>query len=273
MGGYTPTVVITLTYLLTVWLLPKLMASREALKLKYTLVVFNFLSVLINLHICTEVLTCATALGYSYSCQPVSYTYDPHEYRMAKAVWWFYFSKCVEMLDTVFFILRKKNNQVSFLHVYHHASMFTIWYIGAKWMAGGVSFLGVMINSFVHVVMYTYYGVAALGPEYQKYLWWKRYLTKLQLLQFFVGIVYGMQMLYVNCEFPHWMAYVGIVYGVTIIALFVNFYIHAYLVKKPKSSSSSSIQDHILCHQLVQEHSQGKQRNGRVHKEDSKKVK
>ena len=39
-----------------------------------------------------------------------------------------------------------------------------------------------MINSFIHVIMYTYYAVAALGPEYQKYLWWKRYLTKLQLV-------------------------------------------------------------------------------------------
>ena len=39
-----------------------------------------------------------------------------------------------------------------------------------------------MINSFIHVVMYTYYGIAALGPQYQKYLWWKRYLTIMQLV-------------------------------------------------------------------------------------------
>ena len=57
--------------------------------------------------------------------------------QIAKALWWFYFSKLVEMLDTIFFILRKKDNQVSFLHVYHHATMFPIWYIGVKWVAGG----------------------------------------------------------------------------------------------------------------------------------------
>ena len=39
-----------------------------------------------------------------------------------------------------------------------------------------------MINSFIHVIMYTYYGIAALGPQYQKYLWWKRYLTIIQLV-------------------------------------------------------------------------------------------
>ena len=30
--------------------------------------------------------------------------------------------------------------------------------------------------------MYIYYGLAAIGPSMQKYLWWKRYMTKLQLV-------------------------------------------------------------------------------------------
>ena len=39
------------------------------------------------------------------------------------------------------------------------------------------------INSFVHVIMYAYYGLAALGPHMHKYLWWKRYLTMLQMVR------------------------------------------------------------------------------------------
>lgn len=57
--------------------------------------------------------------------------------QIAAALWWYFVSKGVEYLDTVFFILRKKNNQVSFLHVYHHCTMFTLWWIGIKWVAGG----------------------------------------------------------------------------------------------------------------------------------------
>lgn len=30
--------------------------------------------------------------------------------------------------------------------------------------------------------MYSYYGLAAIGPHMQKYLWWKKYLTSLQLV-------------------------------------------------------------------------------------------
>lgn len=45
-----------------------------------------------------------------------------------------------------------------------------------------IAFFGATMNSFIHVLMYSYYGLASLGPEVQKYLWWKRYLTKLQLV-------------------------------------------------------------------------------------------
>ena len=37
-------------------------------------------------------------------------------------------------------------------------------------------------NCLVHVFMYTYYGLAAMGPQLQPYLWWKRYLTEFQLV-------------------------------------------------------------------------------------------
>jgi hypothetical protein len=42
---------------------------------------------------------------------------------MASVCWLFYISKFVELLDTVFFIMRKKFNQVTFLHVFHHGSL------------------------------------------------------------------------------------------------------------------------------------------------------
>lgn len=55
------------------------------------------------------------------------------------AVWWYYFSKVLEFTDTFFFILRKKDNQLTFLHVYHHSTMFSFWWIGVKWVPSGSS--------------------------------------------------------------------------------------------------------------------------------------
>lgn len=39
-----------------------------------------------------------------------------------------------------------------------------------------------MLNTFVHIIMYLYYLLAALGPRFQKYIWWKKYLTVLQMV-------------------------------------------------------------------------------------------
>nr|WDP79934.1 elongase of very long chain fatty acids 4a [Ruditapes philippinarum] len=231
MQGYAPTLIITAIYVIFVTKIgPKFMENREPYRLKWPIVIYNFICIAINFHICSQLLYNTTMVGYSYSCQTVDYSDNPYEVRIAKALWWFYFSKCIEMLDTVFFVLRKKNNQVSFLHVYHHATMFPIWWMGVKWVAGGQSFFGAMVNSFIHVIMYTYYGIAALGPQYQKYLWWKRYLTIIQLIQFNIGIIHAVQSLVLSCEFPLWMQYAVVFYASTILALFLNFYFQAYII-------------------------------------------
>ena len=39
-----------------------------------------------------------------------------------------------------------------------------------------------ILNSFIHVIMYAYYGLSACGPGIQKYLWWKRYITQAQIV-------------------------------------------------------------------------------------------
>lgn len=39
------------------------------------------------------------------------------------------------------------------------------------------------INSFVHIIMYSYYLLAAMGPRVQKYLWWKKHITNLQMVR------------------------------------------------------------------------------------------
>ncbi|KAJ7388254.1 Elongation of very long chain fatty acids protein 4, partial [Desmophyllum pertusum] len=56
-------------YLLLVWLLPKIMRSREAFQLKSLLVIYNAAVTILNLYICVEVLIATTDAGYSYSCQ------------------------------------------------------------------------------------------------------------------------------------------------------------------------------------------------------------
>lgn len=103
-------------------------------------------------------------------------------FQIASAVWWYYFSKLLEFCDTFFFILRKKDKQLTFLHVYHHSTVFSLWWIGIKYVPSGSTFFPAMVNSSIHILMYTYYGLSAMGPTIAKYLWWKKYLTMVQLV-------------------------------------------------------------------------------------------
>lgn len=83
--------------------------------------------------------------------------------------------------------MRKRYDQVSTLHVIHHGIMpVSVWW-GVKFTPGGHSSFFGFLNTFVHIIMYTYYMLAAMGPHMQKYLWWKRYLTVLQMVGF-IGI-------------------------------------------------------------------------------------
>ena len=54
------------------------------------------------------------------------------------------------------------------------------------WLEKGTSlqYVGLLANTLVHVVMYTYYIVKASG---KKRVWWKPLVTAMQLLQFFVS--------------------------------------------------------------------------------------
>ena len=55
MQAYTPTILLTLAYLVIVWVGPHLMKNREPVKLKYTLFFYNIGLVALNFHIFFEV--------------------------------------------------------------------------------------------------------------------------------------------------------------------------------------------------------------------------
>ncbi|XP_012720286.2 ELOVL fatty acid elongase 8b [Fundulus heteroclitus] len=227
-----PVSLIFLGYLCVVWAGPGLMKHRQPVDLKVVLIVYNFAMVGLSAYMFHEFLVASWLSRYSLLCQPVDYSTSPLAMRMARVCWWFFFSKVIELSDTLFFILRKKNSQLTFLHVYHHGTMIFNWWAGVKYVAGGQSFFIGLVNTFVHIIMYSYYGLAAIGPHMQKYLWWKRYLTSLQLVQFLLFLLHTGYNLFTECDFPDSMNVVVFGYCVTLIILFSNFYYQSYLHKK-----------------------------------------
>ncbi|CAG0915562.1 unnamed protein product [Notodromas monacha] len=232
MGGAHVPIVLMVGYVAMIVYGPGYMESRKPVDLKPIMRIYNFTQVVVSAYIFSEFATLLAFGPYALKCSAVDRSEKPHAMRMARAVWLFMLSKMIDLLDTVFLILRKKYSQISFLHVYHHCSMVANFW-GAAYMApGGHTYIIGLFNSLVHVVMYTYYYMASLGPRFQKYLWWKRYLTQLQLAQFFTMMFLTCEGLYNQCNFPPVFLWWVMAYLTSLVILFSNFYIQEYIKRR-----------------------------------------
>lgn len=92
-----------------------------------------------------------------------------------------YLSKYLDWFDT-FFIIAKGNakKQLSFLHVYHHATIGVVWGILLHLGSGnGTAQYGALINSVTHVIMYSHYLWTSFGFKNP----FKGLVTKWQIFQ------------------------------------------------------------------------------------------
>ncbi|CAH0699692.1 unnamed protein product [Spodoptera exigua] len=237
-----PTVAMVCVYLAFVMVIgPLWMANRKPFQIQNTLVGYNALQVLLSSYMFYEHLMSGWWGDYSLSCQPVDYSDSEKARRMLHLCWVYYFSKLSEFADTVFFVLRKKKSQITWLHLYHHSlTPFEAWVL-VKFIAGGHGTFSNIVNNLVHVIMYGYYMVAAMGPQYQKYLWWKKHLTTLQLVQFFMVLFHSISALVYDCGYPKFIAGGLILHSTIFIVLFMNFYLQAYKKEKPKQKPAAPI--------------------------------
>ncbi|CAB3377397.1 Hypothetical predicted protein [Cloeon dipterum] len=210
----------------------KIMKSFKPFELRTPIMIYNTLMIAVN-----GLVFYMTAAGgwfthYKFLCQPLGSIDDPNSYMMAKASHILFLSKFMELLDTVFFILRKRERQISFLHVYHHHTVILMFWSSTRYLPDGHCSLMAHINSFIHVIMYTYYLLSGFGPKMQKYLWWKKHLTQMQLSQFVIVILHDLWLLSsATCDYPHAMSYVATANLVFLIVLFTNFYVKNYREK------------------------------------------
>jgi elongation of very long chain fatty acids protein 6 len=93
----------------------------------------------------------------------------------------FCLSKIPELIDTVFIILRKK--ELITLHWYHHVSvMLFCWQAWATMSLNGLVFAA--MNLTIHAVMYTFYGLTALGFRPSSFAF---FITVGQIMQMVIG--------------------------------------------------------------------------------------
>ncbi|KAK8756606.1 hypothetical protein V5799_000690 [Amblyomma americanum] len=220
------------------------MKHRKPFDLRWAVLTYNALTVVANAYFAARLIS-LTYLGGKYSlfCQGINYNSpDETDIAILRLGWWYCFVRIADFMDTVFFVLRKKNAQITFLHVIHHFLVVLSGWMYMNLGGDGHTALGGFVNACIHVIMYSYYFLAALGPSVQKYLWWKRYLTKLQIAQF-VGLMMHMSItLFYDCGYPRPLALIALSQGFLGLGLFINFYVQSYL--KPKKLKAE-VEKHV----------------------------
>ncbi|KAI9245908.1 ELO family [Sporodiniella umbellata] len=150
-----------------------------------------------------------------------------------------YLVKYWELIDTVFLVLKKK--KLEFLHYFHHSMTMVLCYTQLNGKTA-VSWVVITLNLAVHVCMYYYYLRTAAGAK----IWWKKYLTTMQITQFVIDlcvVYFAAYNYFAGAHFPY-MPHVSECSGTDVSAsfgcallssyllLFINFYRMTYQAKQ-----------------------------------------
>ncbi|KFM82810.1 Elongation of very long chain fatty acids protein 7, partial [Stegodyphus mimosarum] len=228
-------------YLLTIKVIgPSFMRDRKPFELRKTMMVYNLFLVAAYATCVSIVIYLMKDTDHMVLCKDTVVTRENSTYTMATCGWVIYLLKYIEFLDTIFFVLRKKDNLITNLHVIHHFTLPLCGWIFFRTERSGFQAYPIIINSIVHIVMYSYYGLAAMGPSVRKYLWWKRYLTIAQMIQFILIILFvTVVMPITGCTAAKTSVYINVTCAGLFFVLFYNFYQNSFKPTSPKVNGVS----------------------------------
>jgi hypothetical protein len=230
---------IAVVYFLFVVIGSRVMEGRDPIDPYPIKFIYNVSQIMLCSYMTIEAILLAYRSGYSLMpCNPYSQDNPP----IANLLWLFYVSKVWDFWDTIFIVLGKKWRQLSFLHVYHHLTIFLFYWLNASVLYDADIYLTVGLNGFIHTVMYTYYFICMHTRDTKTGknlpIWWKSYLTLLQLFQFVTMMSQGVYLLTSGCDqlsAPIARVYVGYIFS--LFLLFTQFYIQSYMTPKKKKAA------------------------------------
>lgn len=153
----------------------------------------------------------------------------------------FYLSKILEFADTLLILLSgSRSRRLSFLHVYHHALVVVMCWI---WLSTSQTLLPVALvtNASVHVLMYAYYFLTALGFRPR----WKRLVTDCQILQFVFSFLLSALMLWFHFRGEGCSGIFGwcfnALFNASLFALFLHFHAKNYATRRKDHDKNKNL--------------------------------
>jgi elongation of very long chain fatty acids protein 4 len=168
--------------------------------------------------------------------RPVCNAHNLAEDGIAAVLHVFYLSKALDFADTVFMIVKSNWRQVSFLHVYHHSSIWLFYWLNTQCNYDSDIYFTIVLNGTIHFIMYGYYLATTFNIPVPAII--KKTITNAQITQFFCMEIQGAALLILpDCGSPKKVTILYMVYISTMVALFMNFKNKNY---KPSKSTNGS---------------------------------
>mmetsp|Transcript_33518 Transcript_33518/g.48848 ORF Transcript_33518/g.48848 Transcript_33518/m.48848 type:complete len:285 (+) Transcript_33518:217-1071(+) len=200
---------------------------------------YNSSQIMICSYIVIEGICTSYDAGYTFlSC---AQDFD-RSHRLERLFWLYYVKKIWDFSDTFIIIAQQNWRQLSFLHLFHHSSAFLAGNLGLKMEYKYTCLPPIVINSFVHVVLYTYFFVSLHTKDINKQqnipIWWKDHVTLVEIIQFIILFVHLFSVSHV-CNNPFGSLFcllrsMGLFYYMFSMILFLNFYIKSQEKKGKK---------------------------------------
>lgn len=204
------------------------MQTRRPYNLRKTLLIYNSFMVALNIiSLFVALIYIDKGLELLKFDLPDKRQLNSYTRRRISLAWLYYITKLLDLFDTIFFVLRKKYSQITALHLYHHTSVPTLGWIALKRNPlAPPLLLFMLLNSFVHIFMYLYYALSAVGVY--RLMRFKKRVTQLQLMQFAVLICYGCVLAYKQTNYPFVWFWIGFAQNVIFLVMFCRFYSKCY---------------------------------------------
>ncbi|KAH7637082.1 hypothetical protein DERF_009355 [Dermatophagoides farinae] len=131
---------------------PRWMRQRPAMSLKLAIIMYDIMLIMINAYFFYQY-SIAYRFGIDLKIHHFERISSESDQSSCSLLLFYMFmlSKYLDMMETIFFVLRKKSNQITTLHVYHHSIAPLLVHLYIKISPyGGPGTIFPLINSFVH---------------------------------------------------------------------------------------------------------------------------
>jgi len=214
--------VVTMAYLFAIFAGIRAMERRPPVQKRIFeyMCIYNAMQVLASAAIGFNLWREAWRLGFPY---PWGNALDasPASYRLGMWLWCQYHRTQLELVDTIFVILRKKFHQMSFLHIFLRLVHTWGWFFVCRYACGGDSYFPAAVNCTCQLVVYLYYTLSLIDARGVPFVR-KARVSEVQVMQFIICAVHAAYVL-VNGHLPRAVATWSLLVMCSGLFLYVDF--------------------------------------------------